>query len=172
MKSGRGALLAVIEYRRLRRRWFNLSPQQFEHQPSGAPLPMRPAQLEHQRLDPGRHLMWAAHRLVGPVGETFQPLHLVPRQPPVHRAPIHSPLGGHLRDGSALADDPQDRLIPLFSHAHLPHERDCDQSADLAGTHQPKVCDTSAEVLSRRVNRTSTLRNVGAAGFEPATLGL
>ena len=77
-------------------------------------------------------------------------------QPAVDRAPVHSPLDGDLRDRPTVADDRQHRLVPLFSHAHVPHERHCDQSAEVAGTPQPKLCDPSAEGLWRRVTRIST----------------
>src|SRR6266849_9171595 len=50
----------------------------------------------------------------------------------------------------------QDRLVPLLSHAHLPHARERDKSAEVAVTHQPKVCNPSAEGLWGRVSRTCT----------------
>src|ERR1700733_8633335 len=87
-------------------------------------------------------------------------------------APVHSPLERHFGDGPTLADDRQDCLVPLLSHAHVPHGRDCDQSAEAVGTSQPKVCDTSAEALQRRITRTCTHAKVPAQGFEPWTLGL
>src|SRR5258708_18992345 len=51
------------------------------------------------------------------------------------------------------ANDP---LVPLFRHAHLPHARERDKSAEVGVTHQPKVCDTSAEGLLGPVSRTCT----------------
>src|SRR6266851_6201341 len=66
----------------------------------------------------------------------------------------------------------QDRLVPLLSHAHLPHARERDKSAEVAVTHQPKVCDPSAEGLLGHVSRTCTTQVVPARGFEPRTLGL
>src|SRR5205809_4033664 len=50
----------------------------------------------------------------------------------------------------------QDRLVPLLSHAHLPHARERDKSVEVAVTHQPKVCDPSAEGLLGPVSRTCT----------------
>ncbi len=41
----------------------------------------------------------------------------------------------------------QDGLVPLLSHAHLPHARERDKPAEVAVTLQPKVCDPSAEGL-------------------------
>src|ERR1022692_1508971 len=118
---------------------------QVERQPSGAPIPRRPSKLEHQYLD------WADIRC-GQVTD----------------APCADPLatGDHAGDGPTLADGRQLCLVPLLSHAHVPHARDCDQSADAVGTSQPKV---------RRVNRTITDgsgRVVGGPGFEPGTVGL
>jgi hypothetical protein len=166
-------------HRRLRRRRLHLSPEQFEHQASGAPVPMRPPQLEHQRLDGGRHLVWAGDRLVRPIAKPFQASCLISRQPAMHRAPVHSPLESHVGDAPTLADDRQHCRVPLLSHAHVPHARDCDQSAEAVGTSQPKVCDTSAEALQRRVNRTFTVSpsrrgdsNSRPAVYETAALPL
>jgi len=39
------------------------------------------------------------------------------------------------------------RPVPLFSHAHLPHARERDKSAEVGVTHQPKVCNPLAEGL-------------------------
>ena len=50
----------------------------------------------------------------------------------------------------------QDRLVPLLSHAHLPHARERDKSVEVAVTHQSKVCDPSAEGLLGPVSRTCT----------------
>ena len=96
------------------------------------------------------------HRLVRPVAKPFEASRLISRQPAMHRAPIHSPLESHVGYGPTLADARQHCLVPLLSHAHVPHGRDCDQSAEAVATSQSKVCDTSAEALRRRVNRTST----------------
>ena len=50
----------------------------------------------------------------------------------------------------------QDLFIPLLSHAHLPHARERDKSAEVGVTHQPKVCNPSAEGPLRPISRTCT----------------
>src|SRR6266581_464794 len=46
-----------------------------------------------------------------------------------------------------VANYRQDRLVSLLSHAHLPHARERDKSAEVAVTHQPKAFwDLSAEL--------------------------
>ena len=62
----------------------------------------------------------------------------------------------HLAHRPTVGDDRQNCLAPLLSHAHLPHARERDKSAEVAVTHQPKVCDTSADGLLGRVSRTCT----------------
>src|SRR5207247_9430226 len=63
----------------------------------------------------------------------------------------------HLAHRPTVGDDRQDCLVPLLSHAHLLHARERDKSAEVAVTHQPKVCNASAEGLLRPVSRTCTL---------------
>ena len=60
-----------------------------------------------------------------------------------------------------VANYSQDRLVPLLSHAHLPHARERDKSAEVGVTHQPKVCNPSAEGLLRPISRTCTRRWLG-----------
>src|SRR5438477_10102433 len=45
-----------------------------------------------------------------------------------------------------------ERFVPLLSHAYLPRTRERDKSAEVAVTHQPKVCEPSAEALLRPVS--------------------
>src|SRR5207253_62139 len=90
------------------------------------------------------------------VPKAVEALALVSRQPSMDRPPVEVPLRSDLAHGATLADDTQHCLIPLFSHAQLPHGRDCDESTEPGETDQPKVWDASAEGLSGRVNRTTT----------------
>src|SRR5713101_983719 len=116
--------------------------------------------------------MWAVSRPVRPIIQAFQSVAFVARQPTVHRPPRDAPIPGHLAHRPTVADYRQDRPVPLLSHAHLPHARERDKSAEVAVTHQPKVCDPSAEGLLGHVSRTCTTQVVPARGFEPRTLGL
>jgi hypothetical protein len=54
------------------------------------------------------------------------------------------PLSAHR---PTIGDNRANRVVPLLSHAHLPHCRERDKSAEVAVTHQPKVCNPSAEGL-------------------------
>src|SRR5712691_11351174 len=55
---------------------------------------------------------------------------------PTRLPPHHRPTVANYR---------QDRLVPLLSHAHLPHARERDKSAEVGVTHQPTVCNPSTE---------------------------
>src|SRR5260370_41374503 len=100
--------------------------------------------------------MRAVSRPVRPIIQTFQSVTLVAREPTVHRPPRDAPILGYLANRATIANHCQDRLVLLLSHAHLPHARERDKSAELAVTHQPKVCNPSAEGLLRPVSRTCT----------------
>jgi hypothetical protein len=63
------------------------------------------------------------------------------------------PLSAHR---PTIGDNRANRVVPLLSHAHLPHGPERDKSAEVALTHQPKVCNPSAEGLLRPVSRTCT----------------
>src|SRR5713101_9670308 len=116
--------------------------------------------------------MWAVSRPVRPIIQAFQSVAFVARQPTVHRPPRDAPIPGHLAHRPTVADYRQDRPVPLLSHAHLPHARERDKSAEVAVTHQPKVCDPSAEGLLGHVSRTCT-KHVGArAGSRTLNLGI
>src|SRR6202162_1299104 len=84
-------------------------------------------------------------RPVGPIIQAFESVALIARQPPMHRSPRHAPVCGHLAHRPTVTKYCQDRLVPLLSHAHLPHARERDKSAEVGVTHQPKVCNPSAE---------------------------
>src|SRR6266568_3524551 len=99
--------------------------------------------------------------------QAFQSVAFAARQPTVHRPPRNAPIPGHLVDRPTVPNYRQDRLVPLLSHAHLPHARERDKSAEVAVTHQPKVCDPSAEGLLGPVRRTCTNIMVLAQGVEP-----
>ena len=69
--------------------------------------------------------------------------------------------GGGLRKMSDFSGVPFRGLLvnrPTLPtrHAHLPRGRECHVSTEVAVTHQPKVCDTSAEGLWGPVSRTCT----------------
>src|SRR6266567_4088241 len=92
--------------------------------------------------------MWALGWPVRPIIQAFESLALIAHQPPVHRSPRHAPVCGHLAHGPTVANYCQDRLVPLLSHAHLPHARERDKSAEVGVTYQPKAFwDLSAELL-------------------------
>ena len=100
--------------------------------------------------------MRALGRPVRPIIQAFESVALIAHQPPVHRSPRHAPVCGHLAHRPTVANYCQDRLVPLLSHAHLPHARERDKSAEVGVTHQPKVCNPSAEGLLRPISRTCT----------------
>src|SRR5438046_7212844 len=123
--------------------------------------------------------MRALGRPVRPIVQAFESVTLITQQPPVHRSPGHAPVGSHLAHCPTIANYRQDRLVPLLSHAHLPHARERDKSAEVAVTHQPNVCDPSAEGLLGPVSRTCTrnwLRsrdsNPKPCGYPPPALPL
>src|ERR1700724_776283 len=113
---------------------------------------------------------------MGAVGQALQALGLVASQPALDRPPAHPPLAGHFHHRPALPDHVQHRLIPLLSHAHVPHAGQhgprCDTSTEVAATHQPKVWDTSGEGPMRHITRTRTGLKMPSAGLEPATHAL
>src|SRR5216683_7482807 len=113
--------------------------------------------------------MWAVSRPVRPMIQAFQSVAFVARQPTVHRPPRDAPIPGHIAHRPTVADYRQDRPVPLLSHAHLPHARERDKSAEVAVTHQPKVCDPSAEGLLGHVSRTCTDLLEPPTGIEPVT---
>src|ERR1700674_2519822 len=100
--------------------------------------------------------MRALGRPVRPIIQAFESVALIAHQPPVHRSPRHAPVRGHLAHCPTGANYCQDRLVPLLSHAHLPHAWERDKSAEVGVTHQPKVCNPSAEGLVGPVSRTCT----------------
>src|SRR5450756_2645835 len=100
--------------------------------------------------------MRALGRPVRPIIQAFESVALIAHQPPVHRSPRHAPVCGHLTHCPTVANYRQDRLVPLLSHAHLPHAQERDKSAEVVVTHQPKVCNASAEGLLGPVSRTCT----------------
>src|ERR1700680_3296432 len=110
--------------------------------------------------------MGALSRAVRPIFQAFESVALIARQPPMHRSPRHAPVCGHLAHCPTFADYRQHRLVPLLSHAHLPHARERDKSAEVGVTHQPKVCNPSAEGLLGPVSRTSTRILAPEQGFE------
>ena len=63
------------------------------------------------------------------------------------RLPTNAPVARHLGHRPTITNYCQDRFVPLLRHAHLPHARERDKSAELGVTHQPKVCNPSAEGL-------------------------
>src|SRR5258706_3813724 len=113
--------------------------------------------------------MRALGRPVRPIIQALESVALIAHQPPVHRSPRHAPVCGHLAHSPTVANYCQDRLVPLLSHAHLPHARERDKSAEVGVTHQPKVCNPSAEGLLGPISRTCTRALAGEEGFEPST---
>ena len=76
---------------------------------------------------------------MGAVAQPLQALSLVVSQPTVHRASTDAPVACHLAHRPTVRNDRQDCFVPLLSHAHLPHARERDKSAEVAVTNQPKA---------------------------------
>ena len=116
-----------------------------------------PPQLQHRRLDRGRHLMRTRPRPVRPIRQPLQTLGLIPGQPRMHRLarpPRTWPATSVTVSPSA--DHRQHGLIPLLGHAQLPHHRECQQSAEVAVNHQPKQCQPSTEGRTSPIRRSNT----------------
>jgi len=122
-----------------------------------SPIRLCPAHLEHHGFDSRRGLVWAVSRPVRPIIQAFQSVAFVARQPTVHHRPRDVPIPGHLAHRQTVVNYRYDHLVPLLSHAHLPHARESDKSAEVTATHQPKVCDASGEGLLGPISRTYTL---------------
>src|SRR5579864_5845784 len=133
---------------------------------------MSSTHLQDQHLNCSWHLMRAMGRPMGTVTQAFHAFTLVPRQPAVHRPSTDTPIACHFAHRPTVGKHSLDRFVPLLSHAHLPHGRERDKSAEVAVTHQPKVCDTSADGLSGRVSRTCTPHFGARAGSRTLNLGI
>jgi class 3 adenylate cyclase len=128
---------------------------QLEHQPPRPPIRPRPAQLQQRGLHRRRHLMRTRHRPMRPIHQPLKASGLIAGQPGVQRLPRHPHLLGDLRNRQPIADHRQHGLIPLLSHAQLPHPGSVkDQPKQLSSIsrntvrHHPKPkCQTSAEVI-------------------------
>ena len=107
------------------------------------------------------YLMRAAGRPVRPVRQPLQPARLIPGQPGMHALPGNTPPASHLSHRAALADHRQDSLIPLLSHAQLPHARECQGSAEAAVKDQPKHCQPSAGGRMPSISRPNTAERWG-----------
>src|SRR6266566_6295904 len=113
--------------------------------------------------------MRALSRPVGPIVQAFESVALIARQPPVHRPSRDAPIPGYLTHRPTVANYRQNRFVPLFSHAHLPHARERDKSTEVGVTHQPKVCDASAEGPLGTCQPNLYRVVAGEEGFEPST---
>src|SRR5438034_11066993 len=112
--------------------------------------------LQNHDLNCSRHLMRAMRRPMRTFAQTFQAVAFIAPQPAVQRPPRDTPLAGHLAHRPPVGQHSLNRFVPLLRHAHLPHVRERDKSPEVAVTHQPKVCDTSADGLSGSFSRTWT----------------
>ncbi|MDT5355954.1 MAG: hypothetical protein QOJ56_4486 [Mycobacterium sp.] len=65
-------------------------------------------------------------------------------------------LCNDLTDRQPVTDHRQHGLIPLLSHAQLPHSKECQGSAEVTVKHQPKHCQASAETEMSSINRGHT----------------
>src|SRR5713101_8026105 len=93
--------------------------------------------------------MRAVSRPMRPIFQAFESIALIARQPSVHRSSRHAPVSAHLAHCPTVAYYCQDRLVPLLSHAHLPHAWERDKSAEAGVTHQPKAFwDLSADLYN------------------------
>ena len=70
--------------------------------------------------------------------QAFEPFRLVSREPAMHCLSADSPIVCHLGHRTTFRNYRQDRLVPLLSHAHLPHARECQESAEVGVRHHPK----------------------------------
>ena len=152
-----------------RLRWQRTYPEpaQLEGDPPRPPRPVHPPQLQHLRLDPRIHLMRAAGRPVRPACQPLQATRLIPGQPRMHRLPGHTPPARYRTDRAALADHRQDSLIPLLRHAHLPHERECQGSAEATASYQPEHCQASADGQMSGISRGNTKHGCAARDLNP-----
>lgn len=96
----------------------------------------------------------------------------VARKPPVQRLTRHPDLLRSLRHRQPVTNHGHNSLIPLLSHAQLPHLGSVtNQPKQLSrinrntDAHQPKT-------KGLQINRSNTPELVGRAGLEPATNGL
>src|SRR5229473_4909758 len=118
--------------------------------------------------------MRAMRRPVRPIGEAFQSVSFIARQPSMQGLPMDAPIVGHLGNCPTVADNRQDCFVPLLRHAHLPHARECHASTEVAVTHQPKVWSASPDGLLMHVSRTSTrnwLRYRPSVGLQRSYFG-
>ena len=153
--DNRGSNQAAID-RRLRRRRLDSFADQFEGDSASSPVGMSSAHLQHHGFNCRRDLMRAMSWSVRPITQAFQSVAFVAQQPTVHRPRRNTPVPGHLAHRPTITNYRQHCLVPLLSHAHLPHARERDKSAEVAVTHHPKVSDTSADGLFGPVSRTCT----------------
>ena len=144
--------------RRRRRQQATPPPRQLVHQPPRPPVRPRTPQLQQRGLDLGRHLMRTRPRPMRPVHQPFQTLSLIPRPPGMHRLPRHPGLLRSLRHTQPVGDHRQHGLIPLLSHAHLPHGIERQGSTGATVKHQPKQCHPSTEAKTSNISRSHTQR--------------
>jgi hypothetical protein len=126
---------------------------------------------EHGRLHLGGHLMRTARRQMGAILKPLKALRLIASQPSVQRLPRHPHFLGDLRNRQTITNH---GLIPLLSHAQLPHLKECQGSAETAVKDQPKHSHASPGTEMSNISRghtpTSVPRQcVPPAGLEPAT---
>ncbi len=91
-------------------------------QGEGTPLRVLHPQGDDPGLDLREHLMGAARRPGGVVGETAQAVHAIPPKPPVHRLPRDPVSLGHVGDRHP-GEHLENRLIALLHQLKL-HEHD------------------------------------------------
>jgi hypothetical protein len=75
---------------------------------------------------------------VRPIVEAFQSVALIAPKPAVQGLSMDAPIPSHLGHRPTFRDYHQDRFVPLLSHAHLPHPRECQASAGTPVRHQPQ----------------------------------
>ena len=76
-------------------------------------------------------------------------------------------LCNDLTDRQPVTDHRQHGLIPLLSHAQLPHSKECQGSAEVTVKHQPKHCQASPEGETSSINRGHTGLMWGGRGSNP-----
>ena len=97
--------------------------------------------------------IWCGHRArpMRPIHQPLEALGLIPRQPRMQRLPRHPNLLRRLRHAQTIGNHRQHGLIPLLSHAQLPHEG---RASRISRNH----CQASAETVSG-INRNQNVNH-------------
>jgi len=136
-----------------------------------SPVGLGTAHLEQLHLDCCRHLVRAMRRPMRKIRQALQSVRFVARQPRVHRLPADTPVARYLGNRPPFRNHRHDRLVPLLSHAHLPHARECQASAGTPVRHQPKPRQPSGGTLLSCFSRISTQEWLRSGDSNPEPCG-